>query len=225
MLKIYGVAPSIHTRKVIVVALEKHLEYQIEPVFPFDPPAGWLAISPTGKIPAIRDDDFALADSSVIVAYLEKKYPQRPLLPTNPRDHALALWVEEFCDGNIAPNVITLFQQLKLGPAIHQRAADAALVADIANVQLPPKFDYLEALLTGNYFVGDQLSIADITIASNLLIYHYVGFVLDAKRYPKLKAHFERMLKRESFKKALKAEEAGAQRFGFEQDFLKGIYQ
>jgi glutathione S-transferase len=92
-------------------------------------------------------------------------------------------------------------------------------------VQLPPKFDYLEGLLNGNYFAGDTLTIADITIASNLLIYHYVGLVLDAKRYPKLKAHFERMLRRESFKTALKAEEAGAQRFGFELAFLEGIYQ
>jgi glutathione S-transferase len=225
MLKIYGVAPSIHTRKVIVAALEKHIEYQIEPVFPFDPPAGWMAISTTGKIPAIRDDDFSLADSSVIVAYLEKKYPQRPLLPTNPREHALALWIEEYCDGNIAPNVIVLFQQRNLGPAIQQRAPDEVLVADIANVQLPPKFDYLEALLKGDYFVGDALSIADITIASNLLIYHYVGFVLDAKRYPKLKAHFGRMLRRESFKTALKAEAAGAQRFKFEQAFLQEIDQ
>jgi glutathione S-transferase len=225
MLKIYGVAPSIHTRKVIVAALEKQIDYQIEPVFPFDPPQDWLAMSPTGKIPAIRDGDFALADSSVIVAYLEKKYPQSPLIPTDLRDYAQALWVEEYCDGNIAPNMLTLFQQLKLGPAVHQRAADQTLVTDIAETQLPPKFDYLEGLLSGNYFVGDSLTIADITVASNLLVYHYVGCMLDAKRYPKLKAHFERMLHRESFRTAMKAEAAGAQRFAFELSFLQAIYR
>lgn len=40
MLIIHGAPPSIHTRKVIVAALEKNLSYRVNVVFSFDPPAG-----------------------------------------------------------------------------------------------------------------------------------------------------------------------------------------
>jgi len=224
MLTIYGVAPSIHTRKVIVAALEKNIDYRLEPVFPFDPPVGWRELSPTGRIPAIADGDFRLADSSVIVAYLERKYPRHPLTPSEPRDYAQTLWIEEYCDGNIAPNVIALFHQKVLGPAIHKRATEQAVVDDVVNVKLPPQWDYLESLLHGEYFVGNALTVADITIASELLIYHYLGFRLDAARYPKLNAHFKRMLCRPSFQTALQGEELGVKNFGLDKSFLDGIY-
>jgi glutathione S-transferase len=223
MLKIYGVAPSIHTRKVIIAALEKKIDYELQPVFPFDPPAGWRELSPTGKIPAVSDDGFSLADSSVIVAYLEKKYPQTPLLPAQAREHALALWIEEFCDGQIAPHVITLFQQRILAPQVHKRSPDETVVTDVLQNKLPGGFEYLENQLRGDYAVGDSFTIADIAIASNLLVYHYLGFELDKAKHPKLLAHFARMLRRPSFQTALKGEEAGQKRFGLEVAFLRGI--
>ena len=63
MLKIYGVPISVHTRKVIVAAIEKKLAFESDPVIPFNPPAGWDKRSPTGKIPVMSDGDFELADS------------------------------------------------------------------------------------------------------------------------------------------------------------------
>ena len=76
MFTIYGVPLSIHVRKVIVAALEKRLEHSVEVVFPFDPPPGSRDLSPTGKIPALKHEGLTLADSSVIVAYLEKRFPE-----------------------------------------------------------------------------------------------------------------------------------------------------
>jgi len=224
MLTIYGAAPSIHTRKVIVAALEKKIDYRLEPVLPFNPPANWYELSPTGKIPAITDGDFRLADSSVIVAYLERQYPRQPLIPSEPREHAQTLWIEEYCDGNVAPNVIALFHQKVLGPMVHKRATDQAVVDDVVNAKLPPQWDYLENLLREEYFVGHTLTIADITIASELLIYHYLSFRLDSARYPKLNAHFKRMLKRPSFQTALQGEEQGVKNFNLDNSFLNGIY-
>lgn len=78
MLTIHGVPISVHTRKVILAARLKKVEHAVDPVIPFDPPAGWSAKSPTGLIPAITAaDGFTLADSSAIVAYLERMHPTR----------------------------------------------------------------------------------------------------------------------------------------------------
>jgi glutathione S-transferase len=221
MFTIYGVPLSIHVRKVIVTALEKRLEHQVETVFPFDPPPGWRDLSPTGKIPAMKHGDLTLADSSVIVAYLEKRFPELPLSPSDPAQYARALWFEEYVDSQIAPDVIGLFQQKILAPLVHKREPDAAVINRLLNEDLPPKLDYLERSLQGDYLVGGRVSVADITLASDLTIFHYLGCRLDAARHPNLLAHFKRMLKRDSFRTALAAEQPFAQNMGLDRGFLQ----
>ena len=221
MFTIYGVPLSIHVRKVIVTALEKRLEHQVETVFPFDPPPGWRDLSPTGKIPAMKHGDLTLADSSVIVAYLEKRFPELPLTPSDPAQYARALWFEEYVDSQIAPDVIGLFQQKILAPLVHKREPDAAVIDRLLNEDLPPKLDYLERSLQGDYLVGGRVSVADITLASDLTIFHYIGCTLDPARYPNLLGHFNRMLKRDSFRKALAAEQPFAEQMGLDRGFLQ----
>lgn len=220
MFTIYGVPLSIHVRKVIVTALEKQLDHRVEAVFPFDPPPGWRELSPTGKIPALRHGDVTLADSSVIVAYLEKRFPERPLNPSDPAQFARAIWFEEYIDGQIAPDVIALFRQKVLGPMVHKKPTDEAAVRRLLQEDLPPKLDYLEQSLDGEYFVDGRLSIADITLACDLMVFHYLGFALDRGRHPKLAAHFRRMLARDSFRQALVAEQPFAEKMGLDRRFL-----
>ena len=221
MFTIYGVPLSIHVRKVIVTALEKRLEHQVETVFPFDPPPGWRDLSPTGKIPAMKHGDLTLADSSVIVAYLEKRFPELPLSPSDPAQYARALWFEEYVDSQLAPDVIGLFQQKILAPLVHKREPDAVVINRLLNEDLPSKLDYLERSLQGDYLVGGRVSVADITLASDLTIFHYIGCTLDPARYPNLLGHFNRMLKRDSFRKALAAEQPFAEKMGLDRGFLQ----
>jgi glutathione S-transferase len=220
MFTIYGVPLSIHVRKVIVTALEKRLEHRVEAVFPFDPPPGWRELSPTGKIPVLKHGDLTLADSSVIVAYLEKRFPERPLTPGEPAQYARALWFEEYVDSQIAPDVIALFKQKVLGPMVHKIETDEAVVQRLLDEDLPPKLDYLEAALHGDYLVDGRVSVADITLASDLTVFHYLGCRLDARRCPKLLAHFQRMLNRDSFRAALAAEQPFAEKMGLDRQFL-----
>ena len=125
MLKIYGVPISVHTRKVIVAAIEKKLPFHNEPVIPFNPPAGWDKLSPTGKIPVVSDDGFELADSSVICAYLEQTHPEPALFPHEVRARARALWLEEYCDGTVFREVIHgLFFQNVIRPKMLQQETD-----------------------------------------------------------------------------------------------------
>ena len=88
MLTIHGVPISVHTRKIIVTAILKKMDYRIEaviPVIPDNPPANWSSLSPTGLIPVLQDGDYTLADSNAICLYLEKKQPAPPILPGDAR--------------------------------------------------------------------------------------------------------------------------------------------
>ena len=62
---------------------------------------------------------------------------------------------------------------------------------------------------------------ADITLASDLMVFHYLGCRLDAARHPKLPAHFRRMLGRDSFRAALAAEQPFAEKMGLDRGFLR----
>lgn len=72
---IYGSIFSPYVRKVLTVLHFKNLSYDLQTLIPFVPDdrKKLLELNPLGKIPVYKEDDFILADSSVISSYLEKK--------------------------------------------------------------------------------------------------------------------------------------------------------
>ena len=207
MLKIYGVPFSAHTRKVIIAANEKNLPFEFIRVIPLQPPPGWQEKSPLGLIPVIEDGEITLADSSVIGLYLERCHPQRSLYPTDPAIYARALWIEEYVDGGLAPHMLRgLLRERVLARAFLQREPDEELIRKSLEEMIPPRLTYLEQTLQGEYFAGTSFSVADIAVASLLINFHYAGETLQKESYPKLYKHFHRILARDSFRKAFKAE-------------------
>jgi glutathione S-transferase len=224
MLKIYGAPISVHTRKVIIAAIEKKLPFEIDPVIPFNPPAGWDRLSPTGKIPVAAIDDFELADSSVIAAYLEQTHPEPALYPRDARERARALWLEEYCDSTVFRDVVHgLFFQNVIRPKILQQPTDRAAIDAILTQALPKVFGYLESQMTDGYLVGRSLGIADIALACNLVNYHYLGYRIDAARYPQLERTFRRLCRHPSIATALRNEQPVAQNMGLDVGIVDSL--
>lgn len=208
-LVVLGGSVSPFVRKVRVVLAEKGLDYTHEQVNPFAPPEGYRELSPLGKIPAFKDGDKALCDSSVICAYIEKKYPTPALLPSDPYDYARALWIEEFMDGGVVALIgPKVFFALVLQPILSGGKAPSAEAEAIAKKaweeDADPHLAYLEKQLGDRaYFVGDQISLADISVASILANSWLAGYVPARKRFPKLRAFLDRMWSRPSMKALL----------------------
>ncbi|MGE0563663.1 MAG: glutathione S-transferase family protein [Pseudolabrys sp.] len=221
MYTIYGVPFSIHTRKVIVTALHKQLKFTVEPVIPFNPPAGWDDLSPTGKIPVLSDGYMSIADSTVICMFLDRANAERPVYPSDTGDFIKALWLEEYCDGTLFANVLhkLLFQKF-VRPKILGEQPDPTAVAEIIDKAVPETFGYLEKNLTNDYLVGDRLSIADIALVSNLLNFYYIGHTIDRTRYPRLAAYFARRLDEPAFAEAIAAEKPVVEQVGLSREFL-----
>ena len=223
MLTIHGVPISVNTRKVILAAIEKGIPYHNEPVIPFNPPAGWDDLSPTGKIPVVTlTDDVVMRDSSVICAYLDKTHPKPPLYPTAPRAYADALWLEEYADGTVFREVVHgLFFQKVIGPKLFNQPSDAAAVAAILDTALPKCLAYLEQCVTGDFLVDGRFGIADIAVTSNLINLHYLGIAIDTERWPRLQRYFETMLKWPSIRTALAGEMKVAAGMGLDLTFAR----
>ena len=80
---LYGSSLSPFARKVLAYAGEKGIEIELQPTgFP-NPSAEFLEASPFRKMPALRDGDYMLADSSAIVHYIEAKHPEPALIPAD----------------------------------------------------------------------------------------------------------------------------------------------
>ena len=219
-MKICGVPISVHTRKVIVTAIEKKLGFENEPVIPFTPPPGWAKLSPTGKIPAFTDGEVMLCDSSVICTYLERVHPVHPVYPQETRDHVQALWFEEYADGTIFRELVHgLFLNHVIRPSILKEKADQAEIDSILKTALPRIFDYLEGCIAGEHLAG-RFSIADIAAASNLINVHYLGYRIDQARYPKLASYFRNQLARPSIATALEAEQPVAASMGLDRSIV-----
>ncbi len=199
---VYGTGYSPYVRKVLVSLTEKNVPYEHRPVMFHAPDSDFRAASPLGKIPAIEDGGFKLADSSAILWYLERKHPTPALVPSDPQALGRAVWFDKFGDTELFGKLIVPFVERILKPNMMGKPTDEAAVTKALDADLPPLFDYLERQISGPYLVGDAFSIADISIATGFYNFHVAEAQIDAGRWPKLAAYIAETLARPSFKTA-----------------------
>jgi glutathione S-transferase len=76
--------------RVRIALAEKQLEYETVEIDLTDRPAWVYELNVTGRVPILDDDGFVLPESEVIMAFLDDRYPEVPLLPADPAERARA---------------------------------------------------------------------------------------------------------------------------------------
>jgi glutathione S-transferase len=146
-----GASVSPFTRKVLVVAAEKGITFEHRPTNPrsSDDP-DYLLASPFRKIPALKDGDYTLCDSTAIIAYLDAKHPNPAVIPQEARARGTAIWFEEMADTILAPVVSKVFLTgFLVGDGF--TIADIAVTSPLINLSLskaavdPPTYPKLAA--------------------------------------------------------------------------------
>ena len=205
---IHGVPPSPFVRKTRVFLAEKNIPYELVMQQPFDPSPEYLAMSPLGKIPCLQEGDFAVPDSSVICAYLERTHADPALYPSDAKEYATALFLEEFADSKLAEALGAVFFQRVVRKFLFKQEPDEAVVAKAQNETQPPLFEHLEGRLEpgAQFLVGGRLSIADVAVGAQFAGLVHAGQELDAGRWPQLAAYVEGLHARPSFKSCIEGE-------------------
>lgn len=148
------------------------------------------------EMPLLIDDDFKVSDSTIILEYLEDKYPNTPLLPKSARERARARMIEELCDSkyealNWAMGEINVFERAG--------AEQAVKLNEQAKYQVKQIHSWLtEQLGSADWFGGEQFGWADVCVWP--MIARSTSYGIEPRIGTPLRNWFERAKNRDSVK-------------------------
>ncbi len=202
MIKLYEHPFSPYVQKVKIALFEKNIPFEAEIPNAFSGgPTDFGKSNPRLEVPALIDDGFAIFDSTVILEYLEDKWPKPPMLPASARDRARVRMIEDLCD--------TYYEAINWGlmevQAWKRVTGDtAAAMTKRAEAQTAGIYQRLERELGGaSFFNGADFGWGDLSVFPYVNGSVVWGF--GPKAGSKLGAWLERVNQRESIKKTLAA--------------------
>ena len=160
MLTLCGFAASNYYNKVKLALLEKGV--------PFEEELAWVgetdqAASPLGKVPYLKTDEGTLCESTVMLEYIEAKYPQQPLLPADPFAAAKVRELLRYLELHLELVARNLYPEAFFGGKISDAAKEKTgqqLEKNIAAFAKLAKFS--------PFIAGDSFTLADVAAAVHL---------------------------------------------------------
>lgn len=198
---LYGSSMSPYVRKVIAYAAEKGIDLDVQATGIGDPNPEFRKASPFGKMPALVDGDYCLADSSAIIHYLEARQPEPALIPASAEARGKVIWFDEFSDTILTACGAKMFFNRVVAPRFMGREGDLAAAETAEREELPPILDYLEKVVpdAGGYLVGESITLADISVASPFANLEHLKCKFDHSRHGRVRAWVDSILSRPSF--------------------------
>lgn len=180
MFTLYTTPLSANGRKVLAVSrhLDLHPEVRSVNVYRGEGHAPeYLAINPSGRIPALVEGDFVLLESNAILAYLAEAHGEFRLHSRDPKQRAdIASWL--FWESAHWQPALTGVLSSLVGHRLVPEAFPAPPTSpNWRNARLRPLLDRLEAHLGGHEFLAaGRLSIADFSIAGMMTYFRTAVF-------------------------------------------------
>ena len=180
MLTLYDAERCPYVGRVRIVLAEKRIPHESVWIDLDDKPVWLYQKNPAGRVPVLEEGAFVLAESAVIMEYLEERFPEPALLPADPAERALArlrIWRH---DDFSRPYYAT-----RRGDEGARERLDAALRELDSALEAQP------------YLTGREFGLADIAYVP-WIFRGQVSFGLDVEPFPSVAAWLDRLLERES---------------------------
>jgi glutathione S-transferase len=104
MLELYQFELSHYVEKVRLILDYKGLPYRKINVTPGIGQLDLIRLSGQRQVPVLKDGSQIIADSTAIAEYLDKQYPEKPIIPSDPKLRGLCLLIEQWADESIGLN-------------------------------------------------------------------------------------------------------------------------
>jgi len=159
MLNVHGFAVSNYHNMVRMSLMEKGAAFEVIDAFPSQDPA-FLERSPMGKVPVLETPEGFVAETSVILEYIEDTVPGPRLLPENPFDRARVRQAMKMIELYVELPARRLFPGVLLGgenPAHTVKEVEPLLRRGVAALA--------RSLDCRGFVMGDALTLADVIAA------------------------------------------------------------
>src|SRR5262245_46986770 len=172
-MKLYSGPLSLFTAKVRVALAEKALPYERIEVgwsrrdryLPHHPDV--MAINPKAQVPCLVDGDVTLYDSTLILEYLEDRYPDPALIPRDPAGRARCRLLELEADEVLFPDVWPLIDTRFYPGGDPARGEDAVAGVRAYHARLERTLGQRE-FLCGAFGVADIANFIMLSAAATL---------------------------------------------------------
>lgn len=199
-LALYGHLFSSYTQKVLIALYENAAPFEFRSVGPEAPQhsESWLARWPLRKFPLLVDGERNIAETSIIIEYLQLNHPGPVrLLPEDPAAALEVRFLDRFFDLHVMDAAQHAVNGALTGEPV-KRAEGLALSKE----KLERAYGWLEAELAGRrWAAGESYTLADCAASPALFYADWVHEISDD--YPVLRAYRTRLLARPSFARAV----------------------
>lgn len=212
-LKFYFHPLSSYCWKALIALYENGTDFEPVLVDPGDPDsrAAFEAVWPLAKMPALRDEarSCTVAESTVVVEYLDTNYPGRT--PLIPRD-ADAAWRARMWD-----RLFDCYVQGPLQTMVSERLRPAGnndlFGVERAKAELTKIYGFMDGALGGEWATGGTFTLADCSAAPALF---YTDLIVSLTSHRNLSAYLDRLIARPSFARVLREAEPYFEMFPLE---------
>ena len=172
---LYSDREDHYSQRVRIVLAEKDISAEIRESKQDETSDEILSISPYFKLPILVDRDLAIYDPSVIMEYLDERFPHPPLLPVYPVARAKCRTLMLRIDREWSPMIDTLIEGKKSDKESMKIREE--LLHEISSIA--PTFKEFK------YFMSDDFTLVDCFFAPILWRLPSVGIKLPINRHLK----------------------------------------
>lgn len=191
MLTLYDNSFSPFARKVRLVLAHKGLRAESVDALALVEHEALRAVNPRAEVPVLVDGGLVVASSADIVAYLEDRYPDPPVLPRGPAERVAARAWERLADTVLDAIVHDI--SIWTWPTHRRPDAPPAGLIEAGLRDIGVILDRLEAALAAREFLCGALSIADLALFPHLSSLKPLGIAVDGQTHPQLAAWIQRL--------------------------------
>ncbi|MDQ5767340.1 glutathione S-transferase N-terminal domain-containing protein [Thiothrix subterranea] len=191
VMTLFSAPDCADSHRVRIVLAEKDITVDILNINPDNKPEDLAELNPYNTTPTLLDRDLVLYDARIIMEYLDERFPHPPLMPVDPvtRAHSrLALF-------RIEKDWFSLVHDIEHG--------DTDTASQARKILRESVLSAAEVFAVKPYFLSDDFSLVDCTIAPILWRLPKYGIDVPEKQGKPILKYMERVFSRDAFQQSL----------------------
>jgi len=203
MFRLYHVPLSPFCRKVRLSLAEKKIEVELIEERYWDKSAEFLRRNPAGKLPVLKIGDEVLSESTAICEYLEEEYPDKALLPDNPKERFEARRLVSWFDDKFHNEVTSKLLYERVNKKIMGQGFPDSKNIKEGSKNIKYHIDYMAWLLEHRrWLAGEVMTLADFAAAAHFSTLDYLSDI-DWSRSNAVKDWYAKIKSRPAFRNLL----------------------